>query len=169
MPARGLVKRYPPSQPEEQQAPSLPAGKMEANSKTTNQMGGRQPPSQPRAQLLVSAHPTRGADAGSRPRAAGSKSVRGLVGRHPPEKHTSYWEGKLAYWKKTNVTTEEGGITPVITRGVSDTPEGNPTMTALSKPQLGSVGRDMTRSCTRSWLPPSMRERMQWMSTYDKA
>jgi hypothetical protein len=44
----------------------------------------------------------------------------------------SYLEDKLAYQKKTNVTTEEEGTHTIIPRGLSDTPGNDPTMTALS-------------------------------------
>jgi hypothetical protein len=44
----------------------------------------------------------------------------------------SYLEDKLAYQKKTNVTTEEEGTHMIIPGGLSDTPGNDPTMTALS-------------------------------------
>ena len=73
--------------------------------------------------------------------------------RHPQERNTCYLEDKLAYRKKTNVTTEVEGTHH---RELSDTPETDPTMPALSQLELGMVARDGTGSLTRFWLPPIM-------------
>ena len=80
------------------------------------------------------------------------QSVSTLVRRYPQERNMIYLEDKLAYQKKTNVTTEEEGTHTIIPRGLSDTPGNDPTMTALSQLQLGLVEQDRMRSYTRFWL-----------------
>ena len=66
----------------------------------------------------------------SRPQVAGARSVSTQMDRYPQGRNTSCLEDKLAYRKKTNVTTEEEGTHP---RGLSDTPGTDPTMTALTQ------------------------------------
>ena len=83
----------------------------------------------------------------SRPQVAGARSVSTQMDRYPQGRNTSCLEDKLAYRKKTNVTTEEEGTHQ---QGWSDTPGINPTMTALSQLELELITSGTKKSIDKT-------------------